>query len=454
MESSLKFSNLIVDFNKSTGKVKPMHGVNNGPLKQSKENMNQSNFTAFKEAGIPFARTHDSSHCHAYGGNHTIDVAFIFTDFSKDPYDENNYDFTCTDSFVSTIINAGAEVFYRLGTSIEHYEKKYNCIPPQDFNKYAIVCEHIIRHYNEGWANGFYYNIKWWEIWNEPDTHTDGLAHPEDPSWTGTPEQFYEFFNVLHTHLKTCFPNLMIGGPALSFPKDQWMDKFLLNIETKQLDFLSWHRYFSNPYKTLEYSTIVREKLDKYGYTDTLSILDEWNYIYGWAGKDFIYSINSIKGIKGASFVQATMSLCQYIPVDILMYYDARPSSFNGMFKTDTPTVKLKGYYPFYNFNKLYNLGESCFVESDDQDVFACAATNGEKGALLLTYFNNDDKSPSKNVRLKFNKSSQNKQSKVTYYLTNSRKANKVVKEEYFEGDFIEVELSMNLFDCYYIEIE
>ena len=27
----------------------------------------------------------------------------------------------------------------------------------------------VIKHYNSGWANGYHYNIKYWEIWNEPD---------------------------------------------------------------------------------------------------------------------------------------------------------------------------------------------------------------------------------------------------------------------------------------------
>ena len=42
---------------------------------------------------------------------------------------------------------AGTKVFYRLGHRIEHEVKKYGTLPPKDFKKWAVICEHIIRHY-------------------------------------------------------------------------------------------------------------------------------------------------------------------------------------------------------------------------------------------------------------------------------------------------------------------
>ena len=45
---------------------------------------------------------------------------------------------------------AGTKVFYRLSHRIEHEVKKYGTLPPKDFKKWAVICEHIIRHYTEG----------------------------------------------------------------------------------------------------------------------------------------------------------------------------------------------------------------------------------------------------------------------------------------------------------------
>jgi len=159
-----------VNFKDTRGKIKPMHATNNGPRNNvGFGGQGTDGFKMWKEAGIPYVRTHDSSFCNIYGGEHTIDVNAVFPDFDADANAPSSYDFTVTDNYIKQINNCGSEVFYRLGSKIEHEVKKYNTLPPKDFKKWAIICEHIIKHYNEGWANGFNYNIKYWEIWNEPD---------------------------------------------------------------------------------------------------------------------------------------------------------------------------------------------------------------------------------------------------------------------------------------------
>ena len=60
----------------------------------------------------------------------------------------------------------GAEVYYRVG------EVGRKTKPPADFDKYARVVKHIAMHYNQGWDNGFHYNIRYWEFWNEPGTYS------------------------------------------------------------------------------------------------------------------------------------------------------------------------------------------------------------------------------------------------------------------------------------------
>lgn len=136
------------------GKIKPMNAVNNGPIK-AKSSQSRGNFEAYRNLEIPYARNHDAAFCSAYGGNHTVDINFIFPDFSKDANDPASYDFAATDRYLKTIREAGTKIFYRLGSKIEHGVKKYGTRVPPDFKKWAVICEHIIRHYNEGWANGY-----------------------------------------------------------------------------------------------------------------------------------------------------------------------------------------------------------------------------------------------------------------------------------------------------------
>ena len=132
----------------------------------------------------------------------------------------------------------GTKVFYRLGSKIEHTSKKYGTLPPPDFQKWAEICEHIIRHYTEGWANGYHWDIEYWEIWNEPDLHEPDTPKEFKAAWGGTIEQFHELFRITAKHLKSCFPHLKIGGLALAF-REKWADDFLAAMKADNVRWIS-----------------------------------------------------------------------------------------------------------------------------------------------------------------------------------------------------------------------
>ena len=122
---------VVVDPNAEIGPIKPMNAVNNGPVKAGRSQQRE-NFSTYKAARIPFARTHDSINCVA-GGAHTCDITAVFPDFSADVNDPASYDFVFTDTYLKRIREAGTEVFFRLGQTIEHGPKKYGTLPPRDF---------------------------------------------------------------------------------------------------------------------------------------------------------------------------------------------------------------------------------------------------------------------------------------------------------------------------------
>ena len=395
-------SEIIIDFGQGCGKVKPMHAVNNGPA-GSKVRKGNNTYEYFKEAGIPYARNHDASFHQAYGGEYTVDVHRIFTNFNADPDDPASYDFEMTDMCVAETFSVGTEVFYRLGSRIEHGKKK-GTFPPPDFKKWAVICEHIIRHYNEGWANGFEYGIKYWEIWNEPDCYN---ADGSNPCWQGTKEQFAEFFATAVSHLKEKFPSLKIGGPAFaSIRSNPEKDKFIdivfkaLNEKNAKLDFFSFHRYTKEPCDLRVVIERAKEIINTYGHNDAELILNEWNYVRGWLADDWTYSLRAEKGLKGASFIAGCMCVGQSSDLDMLMYYDARPCAMNGMFDTDFLTP-LKGYYPFKMFGELYRMGEAVEPQYEETPIYCVAAKGDGKYAIMLTNFAEDDASPSQTVTLK-----------------------------------------------------
>ncbi|MBO4983945.1 MAG: hypothetical protein J6D23_07780 [Clostridia bacterium] len=394
-------STVKIDYTKEIGNVKVMHAVNNGPVIAGKD-QTRGNEHSYRAARIPYARVHDAAFFAGYGGEHTIDVHAIFPNFDADVNDPNSYDFACTDHYISQIISVGTQPFYRLGSKIEHGVKKYGTIMPKDFNKWAQICEHIIKHYTQGWADGFEYDIEYWEIWNEADLDPDDAVNKR--CWSGSWAEYIRFYIIASKHLKSCFPHLKIGGPA-SCGDEKFMELFLQEISKEEnvpLDFLSWHWYWTEPSDVSIKATRIRKLLKAYGYGNAESILNEWNYVRDWS-KEFVYSIKQIIGMKGAAFTSAVMCAMQNNPdVDMLMYYDARPTGFNGLWDMYA-YEELKGYYAFYTFANLYDLGTQVESISDNENIYVVAAKNGESVGAVVTYYTENDNENSKYVTVDVN---------------------------------------------------
>ena len=437
------------DFKNVTGKIKPMNAVNNGPSGSVVRKTGDAE--AYKELHIPFARLHDASFNACYGGEWTVDVHRIFRDFNADVNDEKAYDFYSTDVYLKDIAEAGTEVFYRLGASIEH-RKKYGTYPPADFEKWAKICEHIIMHYNEGWANGFKMGIKYWEIWNEPDcVNADG----SNPCWQGTPEQFLEFYNVASKYLKNRFPDLKIGGPAICYYDSGFAQKFLPYARKNNipLDFFSFHCYAYTVDFIGEIIEKFRALLDENGYRDTETILDEWNYVEGWSGETYKKTMKAIAGLKGSSFVLGAMCVGQASSLDMLMYYDARPCSFNGIFGV-IGWETLKTYYVFKAFSELKALGGYVKGELIGENVYSAGATNGTEHAMLLTYYDHDEKERVKPLKVEVKNACAGKPTVVEYYLIDEDKDLKLVREEKFTSDDFSIYLDVENFSTYLLKIK
>jgi hypothetical protein len=371
------------------GPIKPMNASNNGPIKS-----NMESYTALR---IPYARTHDTALTEVYVAKHCVDISAVFPDWDAPVDDPASYDFVNTDVILANMEKAGTKPFYRLGQSIEHGAKKYGIYPPKNNKKWAQICEHIIRHYNEGWADGFHYDIEYWEIWNEPDLDAKDDAWKTNPrTWAGTLEQFNEFYVTVANHLRSCFPDIKIGGPAYASPRKH-MDAFLDCVKQHDapLDFFSWHRYDSIPEHFADRAAKVREKLDAKGFTETESILNEWNYVRSWTEKD-AYSARVRSSAKAGAFVTAVMCSLQNAPLDMLMYYDLRPlNSWNGAFSAYTFDPQPP-YYALYYWSQLAALGTQIKAETSQQDVYVCAASDGERVRVLLANYNDGQCMPRK----------------------------------------------------------
>ncbi len=355
--------NLKPDFTRPLGKMKPMHAVNNAPMFWTYGDT----FHYLTEAGIPYARLHDTGGI--LGGGVFVDIANLFPNFDADPDDPANYEFGFTDHLLRELTAAKVQPFYRLGCTIENYHPSIGprrSIPPKDPKKWAVICEHIIRHYNEGWANGYRMGITYWEIWNEPDNEP---VIEENPMWRGTMEEYFTLYEITANHLKACFPDLKIGGYASCGFYEilntaaasqanvstrtgyfiEFFEKFLAHITSEEhkapLDFFSWHSY-AGPEENIRFAAYAREMLNKHGFTKTESILNEWNP-----------GIHRRGTLADASAIGSMLVAMQNSSVDLLMYYDATmESSYGGLFNPIT-RKPFKAYYTMAAFNRLYQLG-------------------------------------------------------------------------------------------------
>jgi hypothetical protein len=221
--------------------------------------------------------------------------------------------------------------------------------------------------------------------------------------------------------------------------------------ENIPFDFYSYHCYGKDIERFEQAITVAREELDKRGLTHVETNLNEWNYIRGWNGENWQYSLRSERGLKGSSFIAAVMATGQALPLDMLMYYDVRPCGMNGLFAHET-YEPLKGYYSFVMFDNLVKLGKYAKCEYKKDDVYTCAATDGKNGAVMLTHFDDVDEAPAEDVRLEL-KGLYGQKLRAQVVLLDGEHDNALVREEILTADQCTLFLSVKLFDTCLIRL-
>lgn len=318
---------LHVDAVDEVGTIKSLQGVNVGPAhtRESVPDISEQ----YKDIRVDYVRTHD------FYGPGDVDAwresgLVMFPDFSADPDEESSYNFAPTDRLIKAIHDMGAQVYFRLGRSWGAPTD-----PPPDLDKWARICVNIVKHYNDGWANGFHFNIKYWEIWNEPN-------HPM--FWKASPEVFYKLFEKTARALKSYDSSLVVGGPGLAGGgrPGAFREGFLQYCRDHQvpLDFFSWHHYAArsrDPYDFARICHDIRRLLDSYGYNETESHINEWNLSLGRQGWEDQVST------EAGAFTASALTYLQDSPVSISCYYRGDAGHPMGLFYPDG-RYKKKAY--------------------------------------------------------------------------------------------------------------
>ena len=327
-----------------------------------------------------------------------MEIPFIFPDFDADENDPANYYFDETDAVITAAKAAGIEIMYRLGMGTEGTKPKLFCIVPKDYAKWARIAEHVIMHYNEGWASGFRYNIEYWEIWNEADIKE---------YWPGEHSEYIKFYNISANHLKSRFPHIKVGCSGFAWlyseikpsPEKEpekaeayemrykFFHDFLASVAdgSSPMDFFAWQIYAYSSSSCAERLRVLNSLLsdfDMLGKTEVINT--EWNAITLHRDSKGHWDMAQMITMKSATALVACMIVMQKNGVTKAAYYDTdERSRFCGLYDFDND--RMNHYYSLKAF-KLLRQAET-EVESDgDTDTFrVCGATNGKIASVLLT---------------------------------------------------------------------
>ena len=344
-----------VDAGKVVGTIHSFQGLNGPPfpIMEGLPNLVQQ----YKALHIDMVRTHDIMGPTDIGARYSVDnpllawlvpaskqrtalvlsaqTGQIFPDWNADPEKAASYHFAASDKFIQAIRESGAEVYYRVGRS---FGADYTELP--DFDKFAAVVKHIALHYNQGWANGFHDNIRYWEFWNEPD-----LAVFLD----GNAGDILSAVREDRAGLEGGRSLLEKLGPMprrLAFNAGPYREGLIEYCARHQvpLDFYSWHHYAmtsADPYDMVRIGADIRKLLDAQGFSKTESVLSEWNLTPDFTERERA----RLQGMDNAAFMGDALIYLQDSAVDRAHFYRG-DAAWMGLFGLHGEYFKTATYIP------------------------------------------------------------------------------------------------------------
>lgn len=372
-----------INCSNKSGTPKNLLGVNIGP---------DNSVMGYKECGINEIRTHDYyGPCDywTYTMN-ALDTTNECITTAFNPSIPSSYIWIDTDNKTDSIVNIGATPFFRLGISWP-YSSIVPTFPPIDanhntFSKFAGICKHTVKHFTAGWDNGRYYQIPYWEIWNEPD-----LAIK---FWNGlyaNPNNYYKMYKTIADTLKYLNPQLKIGGPGLAygsmfFSYPEYREDFIAycQFNNEPLDFYSFHLYDAkNPFAIKAYGDTIRNILNNHGFNNS---------------EIFITEIHpDLKGTtynnkpKGAAWIASAFITCNNSNIDKFFWY--RGTVLAALVDADSAgqsKLRWNGYaYKAYSY--FLNACDTLITHNNDEFISSDFTTDTNSLLTLAGISTNND---------------------------------------------------------------
>lgn len=385
------FGVVSVDFAAQRGEVNPrLHSSHFCPRYAASSANVEKDVAALSKLNLAAWRSHDAPL--VAGGQRVVDTHFIFPLLHLDPKDPKNYFFKATDNLLAPVQEAcKMKVFYRLGTSIEHTSNKNatNTLNPQDHVKYAEALAGIVRHYTRGWADGFNWDIEYWELFNEPN-----IA----PCWRGTRDEFIDLFVTCLKRLKGEFPELKIGGPALAWLDEPFTRELLAACKKAGVapDFFSWHWYGIDPEEPVRQTARAKELVAECGFPDVELILNEWHYLAenNWdavrgpreAWLRTHTGPAAMNGVDSAAFTMTVEAKLQDTALSQAFFYGCGFDWCDWGYFDAVKRCYFKPYYALQAMGELVKCKTKVRATSSERGVtpFAAVSADGREAVVLV----------------------------------------------------------------------
>jgi hypothetical protein len=215
---------------------------------------------------------------------------------------------------------------------------------------------------------------------------------------------FIKFFVVCLKRLKSEFPDIKVGGPALTSAKVDYFRDILTACKEAGVapDFLSWHYYGYNTDVLFDTGVKMRKLCKEMGFANMELIINEYHYLISWDG---IHGRNSTpamvkraqegptghNNIDAACFYLEMLSRFQKSEISQAFYYGCAHQGNWGYMD------HLKQYNKPYFAAKLF--GQVCadyskiceLVHQGTYTTLALRSKDGKKAGLLLTDYRGFD---------------------------------------------------------------
>ena len=389
------------------GRIAPIHGVNNGPLVRNAWEIEDcqhiwysANYTEeYNEMQIPSSRTHgegpgDMNRIWVHADENGVPVYEGY-----DPLNLSNYDFNETDQRVqATLATTHTSVYWRMGYS-KAYPTYEDCSdwrsPPDNFTVFAQAAVQVLKHYREGWNDGFYFDsFDVVEVWNEPYL---------SDWWNGTADEYYELFHAVNSAVTSEFGDeievvaaITIGADSIEF-SERFME--LAQQNNEPIDAIYVHLYRINPSQTTYFFTHETESigafLAQYGYSENTPVyITEWNrnipiYAQSPASQAYLTSVLTIyndlwEGNAGnSSYDVNTLRMAHFFAARSFFWEE------NGRIKPPGITWTVYGEMVANTSIRLQNEGgfPSDSLDSNEFNILAGKSENGSQVGILLSRY-------------------------------------------------------------------